>query len=80
LGRKSGNPRKQFWISMLFLIGFSATIEIIQLVGQVGLFEWDDIFDNGLGGLLGYLIVTFPLRARYTVSRGLKGQIMNSQC
>lgn len=40
----------------LFLTAFcsSLCIELIQLVGKIGLFEFDDIFNNVLGALIGF--------------------------
>ncbi|MBR4027500.1 MAG: VanZ family protein [Lachnospiraceae bacterium] len=34
----------------------SLTIEVLQLFMKKGLFEFDDIFHNTLGGVLGYVI------------------------
>ena len=36
--------------------GFSALVEIIQLVFKSGLFEFDDMFHNTLGSVLGYAV------------------------
>ena len=46
--------RKKIFLLAPFV--FSVVIELIQLVFGLGLFEFDDIISNTLGGLLGYLI------------------------
>lgn len=46
-------------LSMVYLIGviISAVIETSQLLFKRGLFEWDDMIHNGLGCMLGCLVV-----------------------
>ena len=39
---------------LIITLGFSLLIEIIQIVFRCGLFEFDDIFHNTLGALIGY--------------------------
>ena len=46
--------RKKIFLLAPFVL--SVVIELIQLVFGLGLFEFDDIISNTLGGLLGYLI------------------------
>ena len=41
------------WKGVIFAILFSTGIEIIQLVSRHGLFEFDDIFNNSLGSIIG---------------------------
>ena len=41
------------WKGVIFAILFSSGIEIIQLVSRRGLFEFDDIFNNSLGSIIG---------------------------
>ena len=50
--------------SMVFLIGVvvSAAIELSQLIFQRGLFEWDDMIHNGLGCMLGCLVMNAAMR------------------
>lgn len=51
--------RMVFRMSLLIGIVCSAMIEILQLLLRRGLFEWDDIFDNTVGflvGAAGYLL------------------------
>ena len=43
---------------------FSASIEIIQLVFCLGYFEFDDIFNNTLGALIGYGLWTLVSKYR----------------
>ena len=59
LGRKIG------WKEGL-LIGFgtSAVIEVLQLITCRGLFEFDDIVHNGLGCMIGAVIVSWYCRRR----------------
>ncbi len=52
-------PRKQPYpfLLVILIIGFSsAAIEISQLLLRRGLFEFDDILGNVLGGILGYAL------------------------
>ena len=46
-------PSKAFMMGALI----SAVIEVSQLILRRGLFEWDDMFHNGLGCMFGCLIV-----------------------
>ena len=39
---------------VLCAIGLSLSIEVIQLVFKLGLFEFDDVFHNVLGAVIGY--------------------------
>lgn len=54
----------------IFLIsfGFSLSIEILQLIFKVGIFDVDDIFLNTLGGLLGYLF-SIPVKKIFKRSK-----------
>ena len=50
--------RKVKWYqALLFGVLISAVIETSQLVFMRGLFEWDDIIHNGLGCMVGCLVV-----------------------
>lgn len=42
--------------TLLYGIGLSTVIELMQSVGNRGLFEFDDIFDNGIGTLVGVIV------------------------
>lgn len=44
--------RKAFFVGALV----SAVIELCQLIFGRGLFEWDDMIDNGLGCMLGSIL------------------------
>lgn len=59
--------------SMAFMMGalISAAIEVSQLILRRGLFEWDDMFHNGLGCMLGCLIVN-AIMERVKRIKGLK--------
>ena len=55
------------WKGLWRALGFSAFIEIVQLVSKRGLFECDDIIHNSLGALIGvciYLVLTKMLIGR----------------
>lgn len=47
------------WGLKVVLIGFllSASIEIIQLIFRIGLFEFDDMFGNTVGCLIGTIVM-----------------------
>lgn len=49
----SPNSRKFFNI-LLLSFEFTMTIELLQLLLKVGIFDVDDIFMNTLGGVIGY--------------------------
>lgn len=51
-------------LSMAFLSGFfiSAVIELCQLIFKRGLFEWDDMLHNGLGCMIGCLMVNIIIK------------------
>lgn len=44
----------RWWIVILLGCVVSIGIEVAQLIGCLGLFEYDDIFNNTLGTILGY--------------------------
>ena len=46
----------RFWRPVLIGAGVSAAIELIQLVGKLGLFEFDDIIYNTAGCMIGVLL------------------------
>ena len=48
-----------WWRTVLLGFGFSLGIELAQLLLRLGLFEFDDIFNNSLGTLLGYGLFVF---------------------
>ena len=43
-------------MTLLYGIGLSTAIELMQLVGRRVLFEFDDIIDNGVGTVVGVLL------------------------
>lgn len=65
LGRKIG------WKEGL-LIGFgtSSVIEILQLITCRGLFEFDDIVHNGLGCMLGVLLISWFCQKNINIHEG----------
>ena len=44
------------FLCVIFVFLFSLTIEMIQLLFRIGVFDVDDLLLNTLGGLIGYLI------------------------
>lgn len=50
--------------SMVYLMGvvISAVIETSQLIFKRGLFEWDDMIHNGLGCMLGCLVMNAAMK------------------
>lgn len=46
---------RKFWNIALLSLEFSLTIELIQLLFKVGIFDVDDIIMNTIGGMIGYL-------------------------
>lgn len=49
-------PRKSEWLSVIMGMVFSSCIEVTQLITFRGWFEFDDIFHNTLGTLIGLLM------------------------
>lgn len=50
------------WKGLLFGIGLSLSIEILQLLTCRGWFEFDDLFHNSLGALLGVIIYMIGIK------------------
>lgn len=48
----------KWYLALVFGILLSAVIEVCQLIFMRGLFEWDDILHNGLGCMVGCLVVS----------------------
>lgn len=46
----------KWWQCLLICLISSCAIEVSQLVFQIGLFEWDDMIGNTIGGLIGFSI------------------------
>jgi hypothetical protein len=44
----------KWWQCALICLFSSVAIEVSQLIFHIGLFEWDDMIGNTLGGLIGY--------------------------
>ena len=49
--------RVKWQYALVFGVLISATIETSQLITMRGLFEWDDMIHNGLGCVIGCVIV-----------------------
>lgn len=50
------------WKGILFGIGLSLSIEILQLLTCRGWFEFDDLFHNSLGALIGVIIYMIGIK------------------
>ena len=46
----------KWWQCLLICLLSSCAIEVSQLVFRIGLFEWDDMIGNTIGGLIGFSI------------------------
>lgn len=51
------NRKVKWYQALVFGVLISAVIETSQLVFMCGLFEWDDMIHNGLGCMVGCLVV-----------------------
>ncbi len=49
------SSKKKFWSIFCLSFELTLTIETIQLLSKVGIFDVDDLLLNTLGGVLGYL-------------------------
>lgn len=49
-------PQRRWWKAFLFGCVLSCLIELLQLVGKRGTCEFDDVFHNTIGCLIGYFI------------------------
>lgn len=54
---KDGSRLRRLWLLVLIGAGISAVVEVIQLAGKIGLFEFDDILYNTMGCLIGAMVV-----------------------
>lgn len=48
--------KRSWWKASLFGFGLSVCIEIMQLIGKRGTCEFDDVFHNTIGCLIGYYV------------------------
>lgn len=48
--------KREWWKVLLLQVLFSASIEVLQLVLRRGFCEFDDVFHNALGGMIGYYL------------------------
>lgn len=60
---------RSWWKALIFSFTLSMGIEIMQLVFRRGLCEFDDIFHNTLGCMLGYLFMYLITHVVGTVRR-----------
>jgi glycopeptide antibiotics resistance protein len=52
------------WKGVFIGVFFSCVVETVQLISKRGLFEFDDIFHNALGVLLGFVVCEVVLRIK----------------
>lgn len=64
----SPHNRKLINVSILTFI-FSLTVETLQLISKVGIFDVDDLFLNTLGGIIGYVL----FKAVCTIRKRFRG-------
>lgn len=50
------------WRGLLVALGMSVTVELLQMITQRGLCEFDDVADNVLGALIGVVITLLVQR------------------
>ena len=57
--------KKKWWKVLLMMILFSASIELLQLVLKRGFCEFDDVFHNTVGGMIGYYLCILMVKIRF---------------
>ncbi|MFC0560394.1 VanZ family protein [Halalkalibacter alkalisediminis] len=57
-------PKLKNVLTIVLILMFSLTIESVQYVTQLGVFDVDDIMLNSLGGLIGILVFSHLKRKR----------------
>lgn len=57
------------WKGLFVALGMSATVELLQLITQRGLCEFDDVADNALGALIGVVITLLARRIAELLSK-----------
>ena len=55
------NRKIKWQEALVFGVLISATIETSQLITMRGLFEWDDMIHNGLGCMVGAVLVDWVI-------------------
>lgn len=55
------NRKVKWQEALVFGVLISATIETSQLITMRGLFEWDDMIHNGLGCMVGAVLVNWMI-------------------
>jgi glycopeptide antibiotics resistance protein len=63
--------------ALLRSVGLSLCLESLQLVLSMGSFDVDDLILNGLGGLLGYAILTLSITCKTIILRMFESQHMS---
>lgn len=58
------NRKVKWYQALVFGVLISAVIETSQLIFMRGLFEWDDMIHNGLGCMVGCLVVDRSVKNR----------------
>lgn len=56
--------KREWWKVLLLLVLFSACIEVLQLVLRRGFCEFDDLFHNAVGGMIGYYLCRLVAKIR----------------
>lgn len=60
---------QKVWKMVLVILLMTAAIESIQLVTRIGLFEFDDIMDNTMGGVIGLGMYALVGKLKYAVRK-----------
>lgn len=48
---------EKIWVTLAVSLGLTTMIEVMQLLTGTGIFEFDDLFHNTVGGLFGYFCI-----------------------
>lgn len=62
------------WKGVFFGVTISCIVEVVQLLTKRGLFEFDDIFHNAIGVLIGFVVYDTVSRQRKRTSRKVRKQ------
>lgn len=68
------NRRVRWFQAVGYTFLFSISVELLQLVAKVGVFDVDDLLLNTLGGFLGFLVYYVLLLVNRRSERNDKGQ------
>lgn len=61
--------KREWWKVLLMFVLFSVSIEVLQLVLKRGFCEFDDVFHNAIGGMIGYCLCGLVVKIRFMLRR-----------